>query len=99
MLIFRANEQSFDSRFLYYVLKSPLFERQIRKAQSGTAQPQLPVRTINNFKIPVLELSEQKQLGVQLASIENQRKNYLDNLYVCDNLFNSLLQRAFRGEL
>ena len=61
MILFRINNvDSLNSRYLFYLLQSTLFAEQVDKLKSGAAQPQLPIRDLLLFNIPIPPLSEQE---------------------------------------
>ena len=53
MLIFRPNENVIRSEYLFEIFRSSVIKDQIHKFTSGAAQPQLPIKTLVNFEIPV----------------------------------------------
>ena len=61
MLIVRGN-LDFDPKYLYYYMKSQIFQDQIQQMKSGSAQPQLPKSTVVNMTIrfPSNVLTQQK---------------------------------------
>ena len=77
MVILRCG-QNIDSKFIYLFLKSNIFKNQVQSFQSGSAQPQLPIRDLKGILIPDLLLSEQKRIADVLscldAKIENLRR-------------------------
>ena len=104
MLIFRPNEKVILSEYLFEILRSGIMKSQIERFVSGAAQPQLPIKTLVNFSIPVpLELADQRRIVDQLKelSAETQRLEaiYKQKLDVLAELKQSLLQKAFSGEL
>ena len=91
MVIFRCAAEKVDSRFLYHVLRSPLFARLIERFRSGSAQPQLPIRSLNEVEIPMPPIDKQKEIA-----------NIFDRLgldiHACDRRFNEV-QDMGRGLL
>ena len=71
MLIVRCRE-SIRSRFVYYVLKSELFQKQIRAIQTGSAQPQLPKSHFVKMKIEVPEIEEQDKIITILSALDKK---------------------------
>ncbi len=77
---------------------------QIRKQTTGAAQPQLPIKTLVNFIIPVpRDLEEQQVLVSKLHAYEPETQRlesiYQRKLAALDELKKSLLHQAFNGEL
>lgn len=71
MVIFRANEKFIDSRYLYLFLRSAAFRAQVSALQTGSAQPQLPIRDIRKIKVRVPSIVEQKKIASILGSIDD----------------------------
>jgi type I restriction enzyme S subunit len=67
-------------------------------APSGT-QPNLNTGIMKGFCIPVPPIDLQREFSESVVKISLAKQRYSDSLDSSENLFNSLLQRAFRGEL
>ncbi|WP_337914024.1 restriction endonuclease subunit S [Vibrio cholerae] len=52
MMIFRADENRWNKRFLYFLLTSSFIRQQIASLTSGSAVPQLPARDLKKFSLP-----------------------------------------------
>jgi restriction endonuclease S subunit len=104
MLIFRPNENLIVSEYLFEILRSGIVKSKIERYVSGAAQPQLPIKTLVNFTIPVpTNLDDQKNIVSRLRnwSVET---NHLQSIYqrkltALAELKQSVLQKAFSGEL
>lgn len=97
MVIFRIVSEEINHYYLYSALKLIFEERNITKYITGTAQPQLPIRTINQIQIPLPPLEEQIQIAALFQSIETaieQVKGQETNLL---KLKNKLLDDLFSG--
>lgn len=104
MLIFRPNESVITSEYLFEVMRSSIIKRQINKFVSGAAQPQLPIKTLVNFIIPVPNsIKEQGKIVSCLRVLSKQTKHletiYQQKLTALAELKQSALQKAFNGEL
>ncbi len=104
MLIFRPNPKELLPEYLFEILRSGIIKEQIKKHVSGAAQPQLPIKTLVNFRFPVPKLlSEQRSIvtklnalsaeTIKLEAIYQQKRGDLEELK------KSILQKAFNGEL
>lgn len=71
MLIFRPDSSSLDGRYLFNYFQSDNFKQQVSNVVSGAAQPQLPIRSINQILIPIPDIDTQRTI---VAEIENERK-------------------------
>lgn len=104
MLIFRPNLEQISSEYLFEILRSGIIASQINRHVSGAAQPQLPIKTLINFTLPVPKsLTDQKTIVDKLKIIFTKCKDLediyqtkIDNL---EELKKSILQKAFNGEL
>ena len=104
MLIFRPNKRSLLPSFLFELLRSEIVKEQIRKYTTGAAQPQLPIRTLVNFTIPVpKDLEDQCAIVAEIGAFELETQHlksvYSRKLAALDELKKSLLHQAFNGQL
>ena len=104
MLIFRPNLKFITSEYLFEIFRSGITKAQIDKHVSGAAQPQLPIKTLVNFTIPVPKsLSEQRSIVAKLDALSSETKKleaiYQKKLADLDEMKKSILQKAFSGEL
>jgi type I restriction enzyme S subunit len=104
MLIFRPNQEVVTSRYLFELFRSSIMKDLIKRHASGAAQPQLPIKTLINFRFPIpSSLEEQQQIVKKLNSLSAKTKKLeaiyqkkLDNL---EELKKSILDKAFKGGL
>ena len=79
-------------------------KEQIFRYTTGAAQPQLPIKTLVNFSVPVpVTLDTQAHLVrlIHALELETQRLEslYQQKLTALDDLKKSLLHQAFSGAL
>jgi restriction endonuclease S subunit len=104
MLIFRPNTHALLPSFLFEVFRSGIMRSQMALHVSGAAQPQLPIKTLVNFEIPIPRSMEAQHgivLSVREVDAETRRLEsiYQQKLTALDELKNSLLHRALNGDL
>lgn len=104
MLILRPNEEKLRSEYLFAFIRSNAFKDQVARRVSGTAQPQLPIRSLRQFTLLMPKnLSEQITISIKLDELEKKhvelRTQYRAAIADIANLRQSLLQRAFAGQL
>ncbi|MDO5758789.1 MAG: restriction endonuclease subunit S [Rhodobacterales bacterium] len=104
MLILRPNEKRLRSEYLFTLLRSKAFKSQIYHHVSGAAQPQLPIRSLKQFTLPMPESTEQQMKVVSaLLKVERRssalKESYATKLADIADLRQSLLQKAFSGQL
>ncbi|MBU0613553.1 restriction endonuclease subunit S [Patescibacteria group bacterium] len=71
MLIVRHGEQ-FDPVFLYRYFSSPQMEAKYSSMGSGSAQPQLPVGSLEQVEIPLIPISEQKEIASIISAVNEK---------------------------
>lgn len=99
--LFKINfdRNQFNHTFLFFVFKDHRFKRFVEKEAFGAAMPALSFKVMNRFKTCVPPLTLQTQFADRIKSIETQKSQAQAALAKSEDLFNSLLQRAFKGEL
>lgn len=92
-----------NSHFLYYFLRSPESKKQIDSMVSGSTQPTISLKSIKSIKIPLVSAVEQKNIVSRIIKIEHQTnllvQIYQQKIIALEELKQSLLQKAFSGEL
>ena len=86
MLIVRCGKDV-SSRYIYYVLSSPWFKQQIKKIQTGSAQPQLPKSHFLKMMLPIPPLEIQQKIESALQAIDNR---IIVNRQINENLLQQL---------
>ncbi|HCG6969629.1 TPA: restriction endonuclease subunit S [Vibrio parahaemolyticus] len=102
MVVIRANEKV-NAKYLTIVLNSDHILRIVRELTIGSTAPRVNMKVIRDYPIPVPDCIEQKEI-VRLVdqyfafanTIEAQVKKAQARV---DNLTQSILAKAFRGEL
>ena len=96
--LLRFNEL-IDDMFLYFQLVSPHGEREIKKRVKGAVTKTIRKDAVREVPLisPPLEL--QNQFAERVQAIEAQKAQAQASLAQAEDLFNSLLQKAFKGEL
>lgn len=82
MLIVRCSK-GLNSKYIYYVLRSPEFQKQIRSIQTGSAQPQLPKSHFLKMLICVPQIEIQDKITGILSALD---KKIEINAKINDNL-------------
>ncbi|WP_339761542.1 restriction endonuclease subunit S [uncultured Hoeflea sp.] len=104
MLVLRPNEKLIRAEFLFELLRSSVIKEQIAEHVSGAAQPQLPIRSLVKFELPVPKsTAEQLHIVEQLKRLSDEvailTERYSQSIRDIEELRQSLLQKAFAGEL
>lgn len=97
--ILRLKEQ-LSPQYLSFFLSLPKGgQHQIERMQYGQTKPGLNLSQINNFQILLPPIERQNAFNNFWAHHKETINKQLTSLRETDNLFNSLLQRAFKGKL
>jgi type I restriction enzyme S subunit len=97
--LIKPDRKQVDSNYLNAVLGTKAIKRQADKRIKGIGVPDLHLDQIQQLLIPLPAMEEQREFARRVAVIEKLRSSHLDALTELDNLFNSLVQRAFKGEM
>lgn len=94
-------ELLYDVRWLSHALSFQSFSNEIGKISSGTSGSMKNISKKNYLKLPMIypPIKLQNQFANRVQAIEAQKEQVQASLAQAEELFNSLLQRAFKGEL
>lgn len=103
MITWISLQPCLQSKFVSYLFDSPLIKNQINEKAAGAAVSYISISDIRLFEIPLPPLPEQKRIVEELDTL-SEKVRQLQEIYTkqianCDELKQSLLQKAFEGEL
>jgi len=85
--------------YLFLITLIKLCYNDLRDLRRGGNQPNLNIGLIKTYKVLFPSLNLQSKFAERFQSIESQKSQAQQSLEKAEELFNSLLQRAFKGEL
>ncbi len=86
--------------FIYYLLQVPAYHDVVVANSERTAgQTGVNLDLLNNFSLPLPPVSEQEKIIKTMTKMEIAMKRFNKHGVCADDLFNSLSQKAFAGEL
>ena len=88
-----------NTSFLFSLLKTEYVKIQIDRRVKGIAQKTLNLSELKKIEIILPPLYYQEKFSQRLQSAMKMRQNYLKSFSHLNNLFNSLMQKDFKGEL
>jgi type I restriction enzyme S subunit len=94
---FDKNESS--KLFFYYLYKSLSIQRKLSELAKGATLIQLNLKDLRELKLIKPPLDLQNQFAERVTHIEKQKQQAEASLVRAEELFSSLLQRAFKGGL
>lgn len=93
----RIRGRNINQDFLYFLYTHPAFEKQAKTTE--TTIPHISPNDIRNYELIIPPVDLQAQFATRIQAIETQKHQAQTNLKNSQDLFNSLLQKAFKGEL
>ncbi len=102
MMMFRTGKLV-NSKYLTFFLNSPLVLIHVENLIGGSAAPHINIRDIKQYPFPLPPIEEQKEILRQVdklfALADKVEDHYKEAKAKIDNLSQSVLAKAFRGEL
>lgn len=95
------NKSHLSNYYIQFLLTHDGFRENIRKVATGTSGSMLNVSKakLKSLLVPMPFIALQNNFTEQIIKIEKQKELAQQSLKKSDELFNSLLQKAFKGEL
>mgnify|MGYP001316566348 CR=1 FL=1 len=96
---FIPNEKRLHKSYLLRYIYGSYFKNKIERYSSTSLQPNVSNKQIEEIEIMLPPINLQNQFAERVQAIEAQKAQAQASLAQAEDLFNSLLQRAFKGEL
>lgn len=98
--LIKPKKDCLNPYYLEHLLNYPNMRLKILDSNSiGGAQKFLSLKMINNFRIPLPPIDLQNQFTETVKKVEQLKHHQKQSKQEIDNLFNTLMQKAFKGEL
>jgi type I restriction enzyme S subunit len=98
--VLRPIEDISISEWLYHLINQKYFRKLAENNMTGSAgQKRVPKNFLAKYKVVAPSIALQNQFAERIKLIESQKQQAQASLEKSEALFNSLLQRAFSGEL
>lgn len=75
MVIIRPKETLIYTKFLYQILKNRNYRNYFRQFCTGSAQPQLPIKTLSKIELDIPPIAKQRQIAEILSAYDNLVEN------------------------
>ena len=85
--------------FLNSVMSCSSMKTWLEEQSLGATMPNLNKKILHSIQVPIPTEELQKNYVVALEVLRQQRKEQEEHVQELDSLFNSLMQKAFKGEL
>lgn len=99
LAVLKFDREKINGRFLESMLNSPYCYRQSQLLTRGIANRDLVLGQMGKIKILYPPIELQNKFSNIIENIETQKVNVKQSLEKSERLYQSLLQRAFKGEL
>lgn len=103
MVVLRTDHKKVLPQYLIYIINSNEFIKKTQEANSGSAQPQLPIKVLSKLSFPLPPLTEQKEIVTRLDTLSEKlrtlRELQQSQLADLKKLEKAYLREAFNGEL
>ncbi|MCF6751745.1 restriction endonuclease subunit S [Pseudomonas stutzeri] len=96
---FRPNQEKLSSVYLFAALKYSGFQAQLKQNMGQSTRNQVPITAQKSLKIPVVNLKRQRQFEQVFVKLKRAKSNLYAGLKESDEMFSSLSQKAFAGQL
>jgi type I restriction enzyme S subunit len=87
------------SLFVDYFFQTTLFKHQIRTTSAGATVLTYTIQSAKKTKIPLPPLETQRKIIEKLSAVQEYKKKLLDQKQKLQELFESVLNKSFKGEL
>ncbi|TQR31714.1 restriction endonuclease subunit S [Lysinibacillus sphaericus] len=95
----KFNGKIIDRRYAMYLFKNINMQRYLKELSKGITLIQLNMSDLRKVPIILPPIEMQLDFALKIDLIQKQRKMLKKSLVETDELYNSLLQKAFKGEL
>ena len=85
--------------YLAFLLNSERGQRLVSSKEVGGIQKHFNIGAINKIAFPLPPMKLQNQFAAVVEKVEALKTKYTQSLTELENLYGSLSQRAFKGEL
>jgi len=99
LIRFRFNNNKITPEYVYYFTRTLTYLSWVDSKQKVVAQPNINAKQYSSIKIPLPPLPLQKKFASIVEKVEKIKEKQKQSKREIENLFNVLMQQAFKGEL
>jgi len=96
---FRFDTNKINNKFIWFSIKLPQSQLGLKQLAHGSTNPNINAENIKNIEIIVPPLHLQQKFAQIVEKVEPMRQIQNQSGEEVNNLFNALMQQAFKGEL
>lgn len=97
--VIRLDPKRVLPEYLFILIRSKRFIDEMTRLAVGASYPGISDKDILNFKIPLPPISLQQKFAKIVEQVEGLKENVKKTKQNSEELFNSLMNKAFKGEL
>jgi type I restriction enzyme S subunit len=97
--IIRPKKKKIVPEYLSFLISMPNYQKKIFAQNAGATRQAFNFEQIKKFEIPIAPIELQQKFAELVHKVEKLKAKQRESEKELDNLFNSLMQRAFRGEV
>ncbi|CUA82413.1 Restriction endonuclease S subunit [Gulbenkiania indica] len=95
MLLIRADEKMFSGAFLFHWLRSEIGQTKLRNFSSGAAQPQIPIRDLQEIEVPIPSLIAQHRIASILSAYDDLIENNTRRIAILEEMARRIYEEWF----
>lgn len=95
----KLNQELVSNLYILYYMLSLHYKRQLRTKLRGSTVPRILKKDLLDINVPCVDINLQREFAKTVEEIVHTTKYQEQSKQHIDNLFNVLMQKAFRGEL
>ena len=99
ILPLKPEKNKANKYYIAYLLKTKSYVDRASSLCAGANLPRLSPKDLENFKIPLPPLPLQQKFSKIVKQVESMKENVKKTKQNSEELFDSLMKKAFRGEL
>lgn len=99
LLLHIKNKSGLSHDFLYYILGTTQTKTQFEKAASGGVVRNLNTDLVKKVKIPLPPIETQRKIVEKLSAVQEYKKKLIEQKQLLQELFDSVLNKSFKGQL
>ncbi|NLE61935.1 MAG: hypothetical protein GX616_26570 [Planctomycetes bacterium] len=97
--VLRPAPDKLDPLYLYTITRDPWFTNTLVSMTSGANYPAVRHKDVFTVRVPVPPIALQREFAKKAKAVHQLQDRMREAAKESDNLFHSLVQRAFKGEL
>jgi type I restriction enzyme S subunit len=95
MLILRADEKTIHQKFLFYFLIWERTQQVLRNFSSGAAQPQIPIRDLQDVEMTFPRIQTQRKIAAILSTYDDLIENNTRRIQILEEMARQIYEEWF----